>query len=359
MPLSAGDKLGPFYLRLQGEGMNHVKFARLIFPVFAVLVQMSSMASAQSTISGQVKDTSGAGMSGVRVEAASPALIEKSRTATTSGDGRYTIVDVRPGTYTMTFTIEGFTTVKQQVEVPSSVTAPVDADMKVGSARETITVEATVATVDVQNVAHPQTLSRNYMDSVPTVRNVQSVGSYMPGVHLNIPDVGGSQQTQQTFMATHGNPAQHDVTLFDGMLINLMQGDGQAQIPLDNEMIQEATYFTSSNPVDSTAGGVFVDIVPKDGGNDFHGEVFGAYIPSRFVGSNLDSALTARGIAAQPKVKQIQDFDGSLGGPIKRDKLWFLFSGRKQLTYQQSPLCQNTDGAPAWIKPTFTPPICA
>ena len=326
--------------------MNYAKFAPLIFPVFVALVLICSTASAQSTISGQVKDASGAMMSGVSVEAASPALIEKSRIATTSGDGRYTIVDLRPGTYTMTFTIEGFTTVKQQVEVPSSVTVPVDAEMKVGSARETIIVDATVATVDVQNVAHPETLSRNYLDSVPTARNLQSVGSYIPGVHLNIPDVGGSQQIQQTFMTTHGNPSQNDVILLDGMLINGTQFEGQVQTYLDNAMIQEATYSTSSNPLDSTAGGVLANIVPKDGGNDFHGDFFGAYIPSQFVGSNLDSTLTARGIAAQPKITQVQDFDGSLGGPIKKDKLWFLLSGRKQLTYQQSPLCKNADGSP-------------
>lgn len=326
--------------------MNYAKLAPLVFAIFAVLALTSSIASAQSTISGQVKDSSGAVISGVKVEAASPALIERLRAATTSGDGRYTIIDVRPGTYTITFTIEGFTAVKQQVEVPSNVTVPVDAEMRVGSAGETVNVEASVPAVDVQNVAHPETLSRNYLDSVPTARNLQSVGSYIPGVHLNIPDVAGSQQIQQTFMATHGSPSQHNVVLLDSMLINAMQGDGQVQTYLDNEMIQEATYSTSSNPLDSTAGGVLVNVVPKDGGNDFHGDFFGAYIPSQLVGSNLDSTLTARGVAAQPKITQIQDFDGSLGGPIQKDKLWFLISGRKQLTYQQSPLCKNTDGSP-------------
>ncbi|MEO8100766.1 MAG: carboxypeptidase-like regulatory domain-containing protein [Acidobacteriota bacterium] len=251
--------------------MNCAKFAPLSLLIFPVLALMSSMASAQSAISGQVKDTSGGTMPGVTVEAASSALIEKSRIATTSGDGRYAIIDVRPGIYTMTFTIEGFTTVKQQVEVPSSVTVPVDAEMKVGSVRETITVEPTVATVDLQNVAHPETLSRNEMDSAPTARNLQSVGSYVPGVRLNIPDVGGTQQTQQTYITTHGNPAHNNVILLDGMLINTTQSEGQVQTYLDNEMIQEATYFTSNNPVDTTGGGVLTYIVPKDGGNDFHG----------------------------------------------------------------------------------------
>ncbi len=311
-----------------------------------VLLLVSSTASAQSTISGQVKDSLGAAIPGVRVEAASPALIEGARITVSSGDGRYAIVDVRPGVYTMTFTMDGFAAVKQQVEVRSNVTVPVDAEMNVGALGETVNVKATAATVDVQNVAHPETLSREDLDSVPTARNLQSVASYVPGIHLNIPDVGGSQQIQQTYMATHGNPQHHDVILFDGMLINTTLNDGQVQAYPDNEMIQEATYSTISNPVDSAAGGVFVNIVPKDGGNDLHGEFFGAYTPSPLVGTSLDPTLTARGIAAQSRVTEIQDFDGSFGGPVKKDTLWFLLSSRKQLTYQQSPLCKNADSSP-------------
>src|SRR5213594_1951105 len=130
------------------------------FVVLPMVMLFASLASAQSTISGVVKDTSGAVMAGVKVEAASEALIERSRTATTSEDGRYTIIDIRPGLYTMTFTLPGFSTVKRDVTVPANVSVPVDAEMKVGAVGETVTVEATVATVDVENVAHPQVLSR-------------------------------------------------------------------------------------------------------------------------------------------------------------------------------------------------------
>ena len=305
----------------------------------------ASVAAAQSTISGQVKDASGAVMADVTVEASSEALIERSRVVTTNSDGRYAIVDVRPGTYTITFTKTGFSNVKQQIEVPANVTVPVDATMPIGTVGETVTVQAQVATVDVDNVAHPEVLTRSDIDSVPTARNLQSVGSYIPSVHLNIPDVAGSQQIQQTYMTSHGNPPEHDVILLDSMLVNTTQGDGQIQTYIENELMQEFTYSTVSNPVESTAGGVYVNLVPKDGGNTFHGEFFGAYIPSQFVGTSLDSNLIARGIAQQSAIRQIQDFDGSLGGPIMRNKLWFLLSGRKQQTYQASPLCVN-NGSP-------------
>jgi hypothetical protein len=311
-----------------------------------IVAAFSQTASAQSAISGQVKDPSGAVMPGVRVDAASTALIEGSRSAMTASDGRYAIVDIRPGTYTITFAADGFATVRRQVAVSSDVTVPVDAELTVGPVEETVDVAPIPAAVDVQNATRPVTFTRSVLDSVPTARSVWSVGSYVPGIHLNIPDVGGSQQIQAAYMATHGNPHQHEVVLIDGLLINGMQNDGQVVAPVDNQMIQEATYSTSGNTVQSPAGGVFANLVPKDGGNVFHGDFFGAYTPSRFVGANLDSTLAARGIATQSKVTEIQDFDGSFGGPIRKDTLWLLVSGRRQRTWVQSPLCKNADGSP-------------
>jgi hypothetical protein len=147
-------------------------------------------------------------------------------------------------------------------------------------------------------------------------------------------------------MSTHGNPPQHNVVLLDGMLINSTGFDGQVQTYIDNELIHEATYQTSNVTADSSGGGVFVNLVPKDGGNAFHGDFFGAWVPSPFVGSSIDQALISRGLSAQSKITQIQDLDGSLGGRLIKDKLWFLISGRKQLTYQQSPLSKRADGSP-------------
>src|SRR5579864_173059 len=307
---------------------------------------LSPTASAQSTISGLAKDSSGAVMAGVKVEAASEALIERSRIVTTNGEGRYAIVDVRPGNYTVTFTMEGFSTVKQQVEVPANVTVPVDADMKPGSVGQTVEVQALVATVDIENVAHPQVLTRNDMDALPTARNPQSMGSYTPGVHLNQPDVGGFQQIEQTYMISHGQPSSHDTYLLDGMMINTTQADGQIQIYVDNALVQEVTYQTTNIPLEVTGGGVYVNMIPRDGGNTLHGNLFLGYVPSSFVGSNVDAGLKARGLTGASAVNRIEDFDGSLGGPIKRDKLWFLLSGRKQLTFVQAANSFYLDGSP-------------
>src|SRR6516162_7765567 len=190
--------------------MTKPTFAAYVFAGLVIQALFLPMASAQSTISGVVRDMSGAVISGVSVEAASDALIERSRAVVTAGDGRYTIVDVRPGEYTVTFTLTGFATLKREVTVPANISVPVDAEMKVGAVGETVRVEATIPTVDVDNAAHPQVLTRSDMDAIPSARNMQSLGSYVPSVHLNTPDVAGSMQVQQTYLISHGNSPSDD-----------------------------------------------------------------------------------------------------------------------------------------------------
>jgi hypothetical protein len=326
--------------------MTKAKFAVYVFAGLGVVTASAPIAVAQSTISGVVRDMSGAVMSGVSVEAASDALIERSRAVVTAGDGRYTIVDVRPGEYTITFTLPGFATVKREVTVPANISVPVDAEMKVGAVGETVRVEATIPTVDVENAAHPQVLTRQDMDAIPSARNMQSLGSYVPSVHLNTPDVAGSMQVQQTYLIAHGNSPSDDTFLLDGMVINSTIGDGRAQNYVDNAIVQETTYQTSNLTAEVSAGGVYTNMVPKDGGNQFHGELFLGWIDSHFVGTNLDQKLIARGLTGQSAVNKIEDFDGSLGGPIKRDKLWFLLTGRKQLTNLQSAGSFFSNGSP-------------
>src|SRR2546426_2008287 len=122
-------------------------------------------------IVGVVKDSSDAVLPGVTVEAASPALIEKVRAVTTDGQGLYRIVDLRPGTYTVTFTLPGFGTVKREgIALTTGFTANVNAELKVGSLEETITVTGEAPVVDTQNVQQQQTLSREILDAIPTSR---------------------------------------------------------------------------------------------------------------------------------------------------------------------------------------------
>src|SRR5207244_3264679 len=133
-----------------------------------LFVLSPSPSSAQSSIGGVVRDSSGSVMPGVTVEAASPALIERARSVTTDGSGRYAIVDLRPGEYTITATAPGFKTYRQaRIDVPANVSVPVYVEMTVGTTGESDTVQVESSTVDVDTAATPRVLTREVTDPIP------------------------------------------------------------------------------------------------------------------------------------------------------------------------------------------------
>src|SRR5271170_4362344 len=301
------------------------------------LALLPSLALAQSSISGVVKDQSGAVIVGAKVTASSEAIIEGTKTTTTNGEGRYEIVDLRPGTYVVTTTLTGFDTIKQTIILGANQTAPVDATLKPGSVGETVTVEARVVTVDTENAGHNSTLSRDDLDALPTGRYMQSIASYAPGAHLNLPDIGGSQQIEQNYISVHGAGSVHDSYYLDGMKVNTTYADGQIQQYIDNAAIQETTYAASNVGADVSGGGMFTNLIPKDGGNQFHVSLFGGLSGGSdfWQATNLDNKLIARGLSGQDKTVKIEDYDGSFSGPIQKDKLWFVMTGREQITFTQ------------------------
>ena len=145
-------------------------------------------------------------MPGVTVEAASPALIEKVRTVVTDATGQYRIVDLRPGTYTVTFTLPGFSTVKREgVVLGGDATFQVNADMRVGALEETITVTGEAPVVDVQNMRTQAVIEQDVLANLPSTRNYQSLHVLIPGVTIaaNSQDVGGTRGSLSYFSA-HG-----------------------------------------------------------------------------------------------------------------------------------------------------------
>jgi hypothetical protein len=150
-------------------------------------------ASAQtSTVAGEVRDVSGAVLPSVTVEVSSPALIEKVRSATTDDRGRYSIVQLRPGVYSITFTLPGFSSVKRDnIELTSDFTASINAELKVGTVEETIIVSAESPVVDVQSITTRTVMTRDILDAIPTGRNIQAVGIMIPGTTL-APGGGGA-----------------------------------------------------------------------------------------------------------------------------------------------------------------------
>jgi hypothetical protein len=305
------------------------RFAPLLLVALSLLVLLPAAASAQSAFSGLVRDASGAVLPGVSVEAASPVLIEKTRTVVTDATGRYTITDLRPGTYKLTFTLEGFATfVREGLELAGNTTAPINADLKVGSLEESVTVSGQSPLVDVQNAQRTQVIERDVIDALPTTRNMQSVGAIIPGVKLSRPDVGGSQGMEQTYMRTHGADDRHTNIQVDGMSVNSAMGDGNIQAYNDDALSQQVVFQTSALPAEVAAGGVRVNMIPKDGGNTIKGGgFFGGTAPS-WQANNLTQDLKDRGFKYRNFAQHVQDFNFNMGGPLKQDRLWYFTTAR-------------------------------
>lgn len=292
------------------------------------LILQPGIARAQSAFTGVVKDPSGAVLPGVTLEATSPVLIEKERTVITDERGTYRVVDLRPGIYTLTFTLPGFSTVKREVELPSNFVATVNVEMQVGSVSETVTVSTETPVVDVESNQRIQILPREVLDAVPTAHTIQSVGQLIVGVTLSVPDVAGSRAMMQTYFSVHGAGAAQTTVLMDGMIINGLQGDGAIQSYANDAGNQEMVYQTGGGTVDSPTGGLKISMVPKEGGNEFHGSLFAGFEDSKWQSNNLSPFLASHGVKAVDKIGKYRDINATYGGRIIRDKLWFFTSAR-------------------------------
>jgi hypothetical protein len=307
-----------------------MKPARVVIVALAWLAVMPSAALAQSAIAGVVKDATGAVMPGVTVEASSPALIEKSRTAVTDDHGQYKIVDLRPGTYTVVFTLPGFNTSKREgIELPANFTAPVNAELRIGAIEESVTVSALSPVVDVQQAVTQQVLPQHLLDAVPTGgRNIQSVGATLVGVTQSQPDVGGAQGMQQTYIAAHGSDPKDNYIMVDGIRLNGIEGDGAIQQYFNEGMFSEMSYQTGGISAETSGGGVRLNMIPKDGGNTLKGDVFFSATGVSLQANPLTPDLQAQGLQAGNALKSIHDLNISAGGPIKVNKIWIFGSMR-------------------------------
>ena len=296
----------------------------------ALVVALPGGAAAQSVIAGVVKDTSGAVLPGVTVEASSPALIEAVRTVTTDEAGQFRIVDLRPGTYAVVFTLTGFSTVRREgIELTTNFTASINAEMRVGSLAESITVTGETPIVDVQSATQTQVLTRELLNAIPTGRSIWALGSMMTGISLSEPDVGGSRGMQQVYMAVHGSDRRDNAIQIDGMAVNGIEGDGAIQNHFNDGMFQEMSYQTSGLTAEVQSSGVRLNMIPKDGSNTFKGSTFWSQTPGSWQNDNFTPALAATGLRAPNRVARIFDLNLGLGGPILRNRLWFFSSFRR------------------------------
>jgi hypothetical protein len=302
------------------------------FIVGACLAVIPATAYAQSSITGVVKDTSGAVLPGVTVEAASPVLIEKVRTAVTDGTGQYRVLDLRPGTYTVTFTLTGFGTFKRDgLELPADFVSTVNAEMRVGALAETVTVTGESPIVDVQSVTKRRTLDLDLIQSIPSARGYASIMSLIPSMTVS----GGSNPNIQLSPSMivfggrggRGNEGQAQLDgLGTGAAINGGGVSGYGQL----ENAQEVVLTTGSGLGEVEVGGPIINMIPKTGGNTFQNHFYGSGMSGWMQSDNFSrhaQTLTDQGITGLAPQTQNYLWDATMqnGGPIVKDRLWFFY----------------------------------
>ena len=310
---------------------NFVRIAGVLFASL-VLVPVAVLAQGTASIGGVVRDASGAVLPGVTVEASSPALIEKARTVITDGSGQYKIEQLRPGLYTVTFTLTGFNGVRREgIELAGSFAANVNSELKVGAVEETITVTAESPLVDVQSATKQRVLSNEVLTDIPTGRTQFAAATLIAGMNLNNQDVGGTNIINTTggSMTIHGSSGNDQRVMIDGMSTANSEIAGNASNFLPNfGSVQEMAVDYSSGTADQATGGVRINMIPREGGNVFKGSMFATGVNSSFQGDNYTQALKDRGLRTPNSIKLQYDFNPGFGGPLKENKVWFYWSGR-------------------------------
>src|SRR5512132_2093248 len=235
---------------------------------------------AQATIAGVIRDASAAVLPGVTVEASSPVLIEKTRSVVSDGTGQYRITDLPPGTYALTFSLPGFTSVKRDgLVVSGSGVIPVNTEMRVGAVQETVTVSGQAPLVDTQSVRREVVLNNETLSTLPATRGYGSALAAVPA--LNIGGVAGAGATTapttptMMFFTAHGGASGEGRIMTNGLAVAApFGGGGVSDVTYDTANSEEMQVLISGGLGEAENGAPTINIIPKSGGNQFRGSSF-------------------------------------------------------------------------------------
>lgn len=303
-------------------------------------------AFAQGTIAGTVRDESGAVLPGVTVQASSPALIEGSREALSDSFGVYTITNLRPGTYTVTFALPGFaTTVRPNILLEANFAAQINVELKLSALAETITVSGEAPVVDVKSAGQQQVLTREILDELPAARVIDRQAAMLPGV-LNVVPAGGALTGSGTARTSvHGSDFGDSKWLLNGMPIVLGTSAGGSQQALNDAGFEQVSVDDGSGSAESSLSGVRFNIIPKEGGNMVSGLFWGTWGPG-WQSDNLSPELAAAGVGGTAGIDFDFDLGPAIGGPIVRNRLWYFSAYRQKGTQQTIFNTFYSDGTP-------------
>lgn len=293
--------------------------------VMTFIAVVSTDAFAQAAIAGSVKSPSGAAVSGVTVEASSTALIEKTRVAVTDTSGRYRIEDLWPGMYTVRFSLHGWQPHELRgIELTASFTVRVDATLSLQPVTSEVTVTGTVPAIDMRGMGREISLRGEVVRTLPTARTYNALVVLIPGVITMVNDI--VMETATTAFPVHGGRANEGRLMLDGLTVGSPpSGNSAASYAIDAGNAAEITFQGASGLGESETAGLVIRVVPRSGGNTFHGSIFVSGSDDGLQSSNLTGPLRMAGVMASPFTR-LYDVSGVAGGPIVKDRLWYFGS---------------------------------
>jgi hypothetical protein len=294
---------------------------------FGIAPAAAQTATNTSGIEGRVTDESGGLLPGVAVTATSPALLTPQLETITDENGRYRFASLPRGVYAVSFLLSGFQKVtRENLEVGAGFIATFDARLVLGQVEETITVTGSSPVIDVRTTTVVSNIKSEVLETLPTSRSYEEMGKLAPGIRVSgVPDVGGNKTGGgRGSLINYGSSNGGSTLMLDG--VNTDGTAGYFDIGAVEEMIVRPA---GNDPEIATPGMAFQAIV-KSGGNDLHGEGLLAFQARALQGDNIDDRLRGLGVPSGNPMDRYYDANGSIGGRIVRDRLWFFASLRRK-----------------------------
>jgi carboxypeptidase family protein len=309
--------------------------------VLALIVSSAAPARAQvsgatGAIIGTVTDNTKATVPGASVTVSSSALMG-TRTAVTGSDGAFRIPDLPPGTYTLTFDLEGFGAVKREgIQIGVGFTATVNVEMNVAGVSENVTVSGASPVVDLTSTKVTNNLGAERIQNLTGKADLATILGITPGIAMSKPDVGGSGAISYANGPRYGIQGQ-DRGEVEGLSTQEQAGGG-AELPYtDTHTFEDVAMTVVGNTAEMGQPGTYTQVVVKSGGNTYHGHISETYENKNWQSHNIDASQLAfltdgPGLKAvdSNRILSFQDFSAQIGGYVVKDKLWWFGGYRRE-----------------------------
>ena len=288
-------------------------------------------------------DEQGASVPGATVTLTSP-ILPQAMTGVTDSTGSYRFPSLGVGSYSVRLALAGFQTITREgIVVLQGQTSTVDFALKVSTVSEEVTVKGETPVVDTKSANVNVNLDKALLDTTPGGKDIWSILEYKaPGVVFDAPDVGGNQGGLQRSMTSRGTPNNQNTQMLNGVNVNDPSAQGFSMIYYTPSTFENIQVSSGAQDISVGTGGVFINMVTKSGTNRVAAMALQTYQGQETQWDNVDGTLLAQGFRPEAAaVDFITNTNGQIGGPMRRNRLFYFAS----VNYQDTRV--NVPGFPA------------